>query len=175
MSLMNAASSVTPASSRSRTERLAPWRRRVSHLRLAAGPLALLGFFLPWASGPGALAGTQFTGFTLVGFAGRLQALDLSIAAGGTLLAVRLALLAIAVAATWQTLLAPAHRHHFGYRVSGWYLAGAAGVLVSVGVARSGLVVPPAGLACLLAAAVLFIATQATTAGLRDHQHASER
>ena len=81
---MNAKSSVSRASSPSRNSLIA-WQRRAALLRFAAGPLALAGFFLPWASGPGPYTATEFTGFTLVGFAGRLQGLDLSIAAGATL------------------------------------------------------------------------------------------
>ena len=132
---------------------------------MSAGPLALAGFFLPWASGPGALAGTEFSGFTMVGFAGRLQALDLSLTAGGTLLAIRLALLGVAVAAAWQTILAPAHRSHFGYGVSGWYLSVAALALGAIGLARSGLVVPPPGLACLFVAAAIFVGAWAARPG----------
>ena len=50
--------------------------------RLVVGPLALAGFLLPWAHGPGILAANEFTGFTLVGFAGRLQQLNLSLTLG---------------------------------------------------------------------------------------------
>jgi hypothetical protein len=129
---------------------------RLALVRLAAGPLALAGFFLPWTSGPGPLAGTEFTGFTLVGFAGRLQALDLSLTAGGILLAARLALLGVAVAAVWQTLLAPAHQGHFGYWISGWYLAAAALVLGGIGIARSGVMLPPLGLGLVMLGAASF-------------------
>ncbi len=163
---MNAESSVTPASSPSRNKILAAFARSASYGRLAVGPLALAGFFLPWASGPGPLAGTEFTGFTLVGFAGRLQALELSIAAGGMLLAVRLAILGVAVAATWQTLLAPAHRGHPGYAWSGWYLVVAAFVIGALGLAKSGVVIPPLGFAFVVAAGALFVyARQAGGAG----------
>lgn len=131
-------------------------RRWLGWLRFAAGPLALAGFFLPWAHGPGPLAATEFTGFTLVGFAGRLQALDLSLAQGGTLWGIRLLILGVAVSAAWQTLLAPMHRWHFAYAPSGWYLVGAAAVLACVGLARSGVAVPPLGLALVLAGAGCF-------------------
>ena len=126
-------------------------------LRLAAGPLALAGFFLPWAHGPGPFAATEFTGFTLVGFAGRLQALDLSLAQGGMLWAARLVILGVAVSAAWQTLLAPVHRWHFAYAPSGWYLVGAAALLAGVGLARSGVVLPPLGLALVVAGALCFV------------------
>lgn len=156
MASMNAASSVSPASSPSRSS--ASLRERLAACaRLGAGPLALAGFFLPWAHGPGPFAANEFTGFTLVGFAGRLQALDLSLAQGGALWAVRLAILGVAVAATWQTLLAPRHRAHFGYPVSGWYLAVMAGLCAAVGVYRAGFEVPPAGLALVAAGGMLFV------------------
>ena len=134
-------------------------RGRLAHwARLAVGPLAIAGFFLPWAHGPGALAATGFTGLTLVGFAGRLQALDLSLAVGGGLWLARLAILGVLIAGAWQTLLAPMHRWHLGYSASGWYLAGF-GVVASVaGLARSGLVLPPLGLGLVIGAAVLFFA-----------------
>jgi hypothetical protein len=168
MPSMNAASSVSQASSRSRSSALRAWRSRAAWLRLAAGPLALIGFFLPWANGPGALSGTEFTGFTLVGFAGRLQALDLSPSAGGLLWAGRVAILGVAIAGAWQTLLAPGHRHHFGYPLSGWYLAGAATVCAAIGLLRAGLAVPPAGLACLGAAALCFVVARLAPAASRD-------
>jgi hypothetical protein len=158
MSLMNAASSVSPASSLSRSRQHRGWRRRAAWLRFGVGPLALAGFFLPWATGPGPYSATEFTGFTLVGFAGRLQALDLSLAAGGVLLAVRLAILGVAIAAVWQTFLAPRHHGHLGYPLSGWYLAASAALCLSIGFARSGWTVPPFGLACLAAAGACFVA-----------------
>lgn len=154
---MNAASSVSQASSPSRSSARETWKRRAGFVRLGAGPLAIAGFFLPWAHGPGPFAANEFTGFTLVGFAGRLQALDLSIAQGGMLWAVRLAILGVAIAGAWQLLLAPVHRMHFGYRLSGWYLVAVAGFCGAIGLARSGLEVPPAGLMCLAFAAACFL------------------
>lgn len=135
-------------------------RRGLGWLRYAAGPLALAGFFLPWAQGPGAFAATEFTGFTLVGFAGRLQALDLTVAQGGALWAIRLAILGVAVAGAWQTLLAPMHRRHFAYAPSGWYLLTTAAVLVVLGLTRAGLTIPPPGLALVVAGAVCFLAAR---------------
>ena len=127
---------------------------------MAAGPLALAGFFLPWAHGPGAFAATEFTGFTLVGFAGRLQALELSIFQGGILWAARLAILGVVIAGAWQTLLAPAHRLHFAYPLSGWYIVVAGGVLTVVGLVRSGLETPPLGLALVVAAGLCFLGSR---------------
>lgn len=124
---------------------------------MCVGPLALVGFFLPWAQGPGPLAATEFTGYKLVGYAGRLQALDLSTSASGVLWAFRLIILAVAVAAVWQTLLAPWARHHPVYRWSGWYLVLLATLLAALGVARHGIVAPPPGLALVLAAGAVFL------------------
>lgn len=130
---------------------------------LAVGPLALAGFFLPWAHGPGILAANEFTGFTLVGFAGRLQQLNLSLTLGTGLWAARLAILGVAVAGAWQTLLAPVHRWHFGYTLSGWYLVVFAAAATVVGVGKSGIVVPPVGLALVITAGVIFLGTRLTT------------
>lgn len=154
---MNVESSVSQASSPSRTDAGASWRRRAAWLRLGVGPLAIAGFFLPWAHGPGPFAANQFTGFTLVGFAGRLQALDLSLAQGGMLWAIRLAILGVVIAGAWQVLLAPAHRSHPAYPISGWYVVAAAGICVTIGVVRAGMSIPPAGLGLIAAAAVLFV------------------
>ncbi len=159
MASMNVVSPGSPASSRSRTD-LPTARRLAGRLRLAAGPLALVGFFLPWAHGPGAFAATEFTGFTLVGFTGRLQALDLSLLGGGLLWAVRLLILGVAVSAAWQMLLAPAHRAHFAYPVSGWYLAVSAGLLAVTGLLRSGIEVPPLGLALVVAGGLCFLGSK---------------
>ena len=130
--------------------------------RLAAGPIAFAGFFLPWAKGPGVLAGEEFTGFTLFGFAGRLQQLDFTLLEGGALMAARVAILLVVVAAAWQTLLAPAHSWHRGYQISGWYLAAFTAGALLLGAARAGFTVPPAGLALLAAGSALFIAGRRT-------------
>lgn len=164
MQSMNAASSVSQASSPSRTSARSQWQRRAAWLRFGVGPLAIAGFFLPWAHGPGPFAANEFTGFTLVGFAGRLQALDLSLAQGGMLWAIRLAILGVAVSGAWQTLLAPIHRGHLGYPLSGWYLVCAAAVCLAIGLARSGVAAPPTGLACLVGAGVLFVITHRLSA-----------
>jgi hypothetical protein len=129
--------------------------------RLCVGPLALAAFFLPWTHGPGALAATRFTGFSLVGFAGRLQALDLTVAEGGLLWGVRLLILGVAVAAAWQIVLAPRHRQHAAYPASGWYIATFAALVLALGAARSGLTVPPLGLGLLALAGLCFAACEA--------------
>lgn len=123
-----------------------------------AGPFALFGFFLPWAKGPGPYAATEFSGFTLVGFSGRLQALDLSPAEGATLWAFRLAILGVAIAGAWQLVLSPAPRIHWGHAISGWYLVAAAALLLVFGLARAGIVVPPAGFALVVLGAIAFLA-----------------
>ncbi len=134
--------------------------RAITIARVCAGPLALAGFFLPWAQGPGPLAATSFSGFGLVGFAGRLQALDLAPAESWALWLARLLVLGVAVAAAWQCALAPAHRWHPAYAVSGWYVAAFACVAVAIGAAREGLAVPQPGLALVIAAGTLFAATE---------------
>lgn len=140
------------------------WQRGLDAARLAVGPLALAAFFLPWARGPGPLAATEFTGYRLVGYAGRLQALDFSVSQGAALWSVRMVILAVAVAATWQTLLAPRHRSNPVYPISGWYLVALAGVALGIGVARAGVVVPPPGLLLLGLAGALFTAAELTRA-----------
>ena len=131
--------------------------------RLVVGPLALAGFLLPWAHGPGILAANEFTGFTLVGFAGRLQQLNLSPTLGAGLWAVRLAILGVAIAGAWQTLLAPMHRWHLGYAMSGWYLVAFAAGATVVGVAKSGIAAPPSGLALVIVAALIFLGARWAT------------
>lgn len=125
--------------------------------RMCVGPLALAAFFLPWAHGPGPLAATEFTGYKLVGYAGRLQALDLSPTASGVLWGIRLLILAVAVAAVWHTILAPWWRHHPAYRLSGYYVAALAAICATIGVLRAGIEVPPLGLTLLLVAATVFV------------------
>ncbi len=136
------------------------WRRGLELTRMGVGPLALAAFFLPWAHGPGPLSATEFTGYRLVGYAGRLQALDLSIGEGAALWLARMLILAVAVAATWQTLLAPRHRSHPVYPLSGWYLVALAATALGIGLVRAGLVVPPPGLLLLAIAGGLFAAAE---------------
>lgn len=130
--------------------------------RLSVGPLALVAFFLPWAHGPGPLAATSFTGFTLVGFAGRLQALDLGLIEGGLLWLARLVILGVAVAGVWQAVLAPWNQRHAAYPISGWYIAAFALAMLAVGGARTGIAVPPAGLLLLAVAGAVFVGCEAT-------------
>jgi hypothetical protein len=151
---------VCPVSSPSVTSRTATaWG--VTLVRLSVGPLAMAAFFMPWAHGPGPLAATQFTGFTLVGFAGRLQALDLSLVDGGILWFARLAILGVAVAAAWQIVLAPRHRYHAAYPASGWYIAALAATTLAIGALRSGVTLPPSGLALLGLAGFAFAVGEA--------------
>ncbi|MBA4180010.1 MAG: hypothetical protein C0506_05415 [Anaerolinea sp.] len=132
--------------------------------RLAVGPLALAGFFLPWAHGPGVFAANEFTGFTLLRFAGRLQALDFNLLEGSLLWLARISILGVLVAAAWQTLLAPAHHWHRGYGLSGWYLGLFTLLAMALGAAKSGVAVPPPGLALLIAASLLFVLTHRASA-----------
>ncbi|MGH2609332.1 MAG: hypothetical protein ACRDHF_09620 [Tepidiformaceae bacterium] len=125
--------------------------------RMAAGPLVVAGFFLPWAQGPSVLASETYSGFELVGFAGRLQALDLGLTESAALWSVRLLILGVAIAAAWHTVLAPAARWHFGYPLSGWYLGITGGIAAGLGIWRAGIVAPPLGLAMWLAGGALFV------------------
>jgi hypothetical protein len=118
--------------------------------------MALTGFFLPWTHGVGPLAANEFTGFRLAGYAGRLQALDLTLAQGGALWLVRLLIVGVAVAGAWQLLLAPRHHCHRVYIASGWYLAGFAGAALALGLLNAGITLPPTGLALVVGAGALF-------------------
>jgi hypothetical protein len=128
--------------------------------RIGVGPLVLAGFFLPWAHGPSVLAQESYSGFELVGFAGRLQALDLGFSASAALWSVRLLILGVAIAAAWHTVLAPAARWHFVYPLSGWYLGIAGGVAAGIGIWRAGIEQPPLGLGLWLAGGALFVACE---------------
>ncbi|MGK2965656.1 MAG: hypothetical protein ACSLFM_08605 [Tepidiformaceae bacterium] len=135
--------------------------------RLAAGPLAFVGFFLPWATGTGPFAANDFSGYALVTFSGRLRALELDPGPTALLWAIHLAILGVAVAAAWLTMLAPFHRNHAVYRLSGWYVATLLAVALAIGLTRDGIVVPPLGLALWIAGAALFTAAQAIPAAAR--------
>lgn len=121
----------------------------------------MVAFFLPWAHGPGPLAATQFTGFTLVGFAGRLQALDLSLTQGGLLWLARLLILGVVVAAAWQTVLAPWNRRHGAYPISGWYITVFALGTLAIGAVRTGVEFPSAGLLVLAISGAVFVGCEA--------------
>ena len=82
--------------------------------------------------------------------------------AGGALWLVRLLILGVAVAATWLTLLAPAHPWHVAYSVSGWYLLVLAGTAVALWLLRFGLGVPSIGLVLWLIGAGLFAVCEGT-------------
>ena len=128
--------------------------------RLRVGPLALVAFFLPWSDGPGVLSQETYSGFELVGFAGRLQALDLAPSASLALWSVRMLILGVAIAAAWHAVLAALARWHLAYPLSGWYVVAGAAVAAGIGLYRVGLELPPAGLGLWLLAATLFVALQ---------------
>jgi len=125
--------------------------------RGAAGPLAMVAFFCDWFRGSGILAGHSFSGFDLVGFTGRLQALDLQPWETVALGALRIGVLCVAVAAAWQIVLMPGRQGNVAYAASGWYLAGAAAVVVTVGLVRDGLMLPAGGPLLALAAAAFVV------------------
>lgn len=132
--------------------------------RLTAGPLAFAGFFLPWAEGPGPFAATDFSGYSLVAFSGRLRALELDPGPAITLGAIHVAILGVAVAGAWLTMLAPFHRKHPVYRLSGWYISAILAVALAIGLMRDGVVLPPPGLALWIGGAACFIAAEAVPA-----------
>ena len=126
-------------------------------ISLAVGPLAIVGFFLPWAHGSGVLTGAEFTGYSLVRFTGDLQGLQLSLFEGAAVSGTRVAILLVPIAGAWQMLLTVRWRWHPGYAISGWYLAVFAVVAAIVGLVR-GPSWPPLGVAMVLAAGIAFAA-----------------
>ena len=107
-------------------------------LALAAGPLALAGFFQPWFEGRGLLAGEQYSGYNVLQFSAWLQAADPGATELVALWAARLLTVGVVVAGLWLTVLAPAMRDHWLYRLSGCYLVVAAVVLLGAGAAWQG-------------------------------------
>jgi hypothetical protein len=131
--------------------------------RMTVGPLALVAFFLSWGTGSGPLAAVDFSGYRLVAFTGSLDVLADGAAPAVLLLLLRLSILGVAVAAVWQTLLAPIFRWHPMYAISGWYLAAAGIVLVTLTLSRGDVTSPPAGAVLLAVAAGLFVLSEFAT------------
>ena len=77
------------------------------------------------------------------------------------LLAVRLSILAVVVAAVWHTLLAPAFHWHPLYAISGWYLTATGLSLAALTLLRGDIIHPPAGVLFMAAAAALFACSKA--------------
>lgn len=131
-------------------------------LGVVAGPAVLAGYFLPWLHGSGVLAGQTFSGFDLVRL-GDVLPLLVEVPGGEPVVrALRVASVGVVVAAAWLTLLAPAHRWHVAYAISGWYLVATLLLLLWVHIDREGTSLPPAGaltwiagVACFLTAEVL--------------------
>jgi hypothetical protein len=130
----------------------------VTIVRIAAGPLVLLAFLLPWTHGPGALAGESYTGLDLVRLAGVLQGLHLPAAQAATLAAARFALVGLPVAAAWLTILGPAHRWHWGYVAAAAYLVLAASSIAAIGLIRNGFALPMPGPTLLVVASGMLLA-----------------
>jgi len=126
-----------------------------------AGPAVLVGYFLPWLRGSGPLTGEAFSGFDLVRLAGVLPLLMAAPGGGPALLVLRMAIVAVVVAAVWLTLLAPAHRWHVAYAASGWYLVLALLALLAVHLDREGMTWPPAGALIWLGGVVAFAVAEA--------------
>ncbi len=135
--------------------------------RVAAGPLALVGFFLHWTNGAGVLSGESYSGYDLVRLAGLLQRLDLPADKAATLYVVRGLLIVLPIAAAWLTLLAPAQRQHWAYATASGYVVIAAAVVAGVGFGLTGALVPAPGVALLLAAAVALLAPHVRHRGWR--------
>ena len=131
-------------------------REVVPWLRVLVGPAAMAAFFLPIARGPSLLSAYRFSGLDLVTLTGRLQTLDLDTGEEAGLWAFRIGLLCIPIAAAWQTLLAPYHRWHPGYAISGWFLVAVAAILLATESVNTGVGWPASGLLLLIAAAVTF-------------------
>ena len=137
-------------------------------IALAAGPLAIGGFFLPWAHGSGVLTGSEFTGYSLMRFTGDVQGLQLSLFEGAAVGGTRVAILLVPIAGAWQVLLAWRWRWHLGFAISGWYLVGFGVVAAVVGLVR-GIEWPPTGLAMVFAAAIAFsVGIRGRTPGRRE-------
>lgn len=124
--------------------------------RLLVGPLAAVAFFLSWGTGSGPLAAIDFSGYRLVAFTGALDVLVDGAAPTALLTALRLAILAVVIAAVWHSLLAPVFRWHPLYVITGWYLVATGLALVILTVARGNLTHPPAGVLLMATAAALF-------------------
>lgn len=124
--------------------------------RLSAGPLALAGFFLPWTEGPGGLASVDFSGYGLARFSGRLMDLELGLTWTAALVAFRVLIVGVAVAATLQALLSPVFGWHRAHTISGWYLVVAAPAAFGLCLALSGGLVVGPGVMLLIAGALAF-------------------
>lgn len=116
----------------------------------------LAGFFLPWVHGPGLLDDRSFSGFRLVSFTGQLEDAGLAPLPELAWLGVRALLVFVAIAAAWQTLLAPRFRWHAAYRLSGWFLVVSGVGAVTFCASQWGLGAPLAGLVLVLTGCALF-------------------
>lgn len=130
--------------------------RLAAAARLAAGPLALAGFFLPWTEGPGALASVNFSGYELAGYSGRLMALELGLTWTAALITFRALIVGVAVTAALNALLSPAFRWHPAHTISGWYLVVAAPASFVFCLALSGDLVVRPGVLLLIAGALAY-------------------
>lgn len=137
-----------------------PVERLQAAASLTAGLLVLGSFFLfPWIKGPAVLGSETYSGFELVRLATIFSELNLPTGPTLVLTLIRVMLLAIPVAAVWVMLLGVAHRWHWGFRLARAYLVFAAVLLAVLGLAGSGEAVPEFGIALLLVAALLSLAS----------------
>jgi hypothetical protein len=111
-------------------------------MRAVPGLAAMVAFFLPCVEGSGPLAGVQFSGYELAGYAGVLRQLES--VNGPLLLATQLAIVLTAIAATWLVILGWTGAWTPLRVACGAYIAAAAAVLVATGLAQGAL--PPGAL-----------------------------
>ena len=135
------------------------WRSLVVAARLAVAPLALLAFFLPWVEGPGVLRGQTFSGYELLDAATVVQAagIDGSTTAWATL--ARVVLVAFAVVAVSNGMLAVLAPRSRAHAATGWTLVALTAAALAAATWQTGM--PRVGLWIALAAVCFFAATQA--------------
>jgi hypothetical protein len=131
--------------------------RWAARFALLSGPLTVLGFFLPWFEGHGLLSGESYSGYELLQLGAWLQDAGLGTATNVGLLVARVVAVGLVIAGLWLTLLAPRGRGHILYVVAGWYVVGAAAVLMVATFAWNGHPVPSVGVAAVTAAAGVWI------------------
>ncbi len=107
--------------------------------RLALGPAALAGFFLPWADGRGVLAGARFSGYELLHSATFLQSAGIDGSTTALAAVARAVLVVFAVTAVCHTLLAIMVPNGLGPRVTGWLLVALTATVVGVAIWQAGM------------------------------------
>ncbi|MGD9933905.1 MAG: hypothetical protein AB7T37_09305 [Dehalococcoidia bacterium] len=127
--------------------------------RMAAGPMVLAGFFLPWVNGHGVLVGERYSGYDVVRLAGYLQRADLTPGEQVALTLSRIALVGMVAAALWLTALAPRWQASRLHRASGWYIVAAGAAIASSVAWWDGLSTAP-GMLLVAGGAAAWVATR---------------